>query len=98
MNATIAIDKAGRLIVPKQMRDALHLKAGELLDIEQEDGQLVLRPHRPEAELVKKDGMWVIIGGTGELSAVDLVDLIDQDREERIQYLMRAGADEDDGE
>lgn len=85
MNAITTIDKAGRLVVPKQMRDSLHLRAGELLEIEQHDDQIILRPHRRGAGLVKKDGMWLITGGT---EGVSTVDLIDRHREERIQELI----------
>ena len=32
MTATITIDTAGRLVLPKAMRDRLHLSAGPALD------------------------------------------------------------------
>ncbi|MBT9331120.1 AbrB/MazE/SpoVT family DNA-binding domain-containing protein [Paracidobacterium acidisoli] len=94
MNATTSIDKAGRLVVPKAMRDALHLKSGELLDVEQHDDTIVLRPHR-RGGLVKRDGMWVITGEAGGISASGL---IDEHREERIQDLIRLGANPGDAE
>jgi AbrB family looped-hinge helix DNA binding protein len=35
-----AIDSAGRIVVPKRLRDALGLVPGQLLDISAEDGRL----------------------------------------------------------
>lgn len=40
------IDKAGRIVVPKPIRDQLGLTEGTALEIEIEDGELVIhRPH-----------------------------------------------------
>jgi AbrB family looped-hinge helix DNA binding protein len=39
-----AIDAAGRVVVPKALRDALGLMAGQLLDIVSRDGRLELVP------------------------------------------------------
>lgn len=59
MNATITIDKAGRLVVPKAVRDALHLKPGDELEMKQEGDSLTLR-HKPvTARAKKKKGIWV---------------------------------------
>ncbi|MCL4414072.1 MAG: AbrB/MazE/SpoVT family DNA-binding domain-containing protein [Actinobacteria bacterium] len=47
------IDKAGRIVVPKQIRDRLHLSEGCLLDIEERDGAVELRPASVEIEVVE---------------------------------------------
>jgi len=60
MNATVTIDKAGRLVLPKAIRDALHLKPGSSLEVEQREDEVVLRASQPEAQLVKEMGMWVL--------------------------------------
>ncbi|MFO0093654.1 MAG: AbrB/MazE/SpoVT family DNA-binding domain-containing protein, partial [Gemmatimonadaceae bacterium] len=44
MTTTVTIDKAGRIIVPKALRDALHLEAGDTLELEAEGEQMTLRP------------------------------------------------------
>jgi len=60
MRATVTIDKAGRLVLPKKMRDALHLQPGSSLEVEQRDDEVVLRPPQPEAELIYKGGIPVL--------------------------------------
>jgi AbrB family looped-hinge helix DNA binding protein len=93
MNATVTIDKAGRLVLPKRMRDALHLKPGTSLDIEERDGAIILRQPRPEIELVKQDGMWLV--RPNYPLTYSIPELIDQHREERIQTLIRRALGED---
>jgi AbrB family looped-hinge helix DNA binding protein len=41
MRATI--DRLGRVVVPKRIRDKLHLRGGEALEIEERDGVIELR-------------------------------------------------------
>jgi AbrB family looped-hinge helix DNA binding protein len=38
------IDAAGRVVVPKPLRDALRLRPGIGIDIDERDGRLVLEP------------------------------------------------------
>jgi AbrB family looped-hinge helix DNA binding protein len=38
------IDKAGRVVVPKELRDLLHLQGGEALEIRETDGRIELEP------------------------------------------------------
>jgi AbrB family looped-hinge helix DNA binding protein len=83
---TVSIDKAGRLVLPKVMRDALHLKPGDTLEIQKDDDTITLHLPRPSAELVKKNGMWVL--RSAEPLKTSSVDLIAQDREDRIQTLI----------
>jgi len=92
VNATVTIDKAGRLVLPKPMRDALHLKPGDNLDVEQRENSIILRSRRPDAELVKKDGMWLV--RQRHPLAYSVPELIAQHREDRIQTLIRRSTDE----
>jgi AbrB family looped-hinge helix DNA binding protein len=60
MNATLTIDKAGRVVLPKPVREALQIKPGDSLELESSDDQIVLRPARGRARMYKKQGMWVL--------------------------------------
>jgi AbrB family looped-hinge helix DNA binding protein len=96
MTATVTIDKAGRLVLPKPMRDALRLKPGATLEIQQNGDSITLRPPHPRAELVKKNGMWVL--KCREPLNVSAMDLIAQSREDRIQTLIRRSLGEEESE
>jgi AbrB family looped-hinge helix DNA binding protein len=90
------IDKAGRVVVPKALRDALHLKPGDDLELEQREDSIVLRSRRPDTELVKKDGMWLV--RHRKPFTYSIPDLIVQHREDRIQTLIRRSLGEDEVE
>jgi AbrB family looped-hinge helix DNA binding protein len=78
----LTIDKAGRVVIPKTLRDRLSLEAGDSLEIEHSDGEIVLRPVRNQSTLVKHQGVWVL--QTGYPLPGGLVnDLLNQVREDR---------------
>ena len=87
MTATVEIDKLGRLVVPKKMRDALHLRPGDKLSIEIEEDHLKLEPQRPGKGLYCKDGLWVYDSGV-PMTEEESLRLVDDAREERIQMLI----------
>jgi AbrB family looped-hinge helix DNA binding protein len=60
MNATLTVDKAGRIVLPKPVRDELQLGAGDSLELEVSEDQIVLRPVRGTVGLRKKQGVWVM--------------------------------------
>lgn len=63
MNATISIDRAGRLVLPKPVRQQLQLEPGESLEMESFEDHIVLRPARGNAAMHKKQGVWVFRAG-----------------------------------
>lgn len=63
MNTTITVDKAGRVVLPKPLRDAFQLVAGDSLTLESSEDRIVLRPLRPAATMRQKDGIWVFRTG-----------------------------------
>lgn len=78
----LSLDKAGRIVLPKPLRDELHLEPGDELEIESSGEDITLRPVRGHAQLRKKHGVWVY--NTGErLSAATVNDTIRQIRRER---------------
>ena len=48
------IDAAGRVVVPRALRDALGLSAGTVLEIRERDGALVLEPAPVPMRLVRR--------------------------------------------
>lgn len=60
MNTTLTVDKAGRVVLPKPVRDELQLAAGDSLELESSEDRIVLRPVRGTAGLRKKQGIWVL--------------------------------------
>ena len=65
------LDKFGRVVIPKQIRLHLGLKAGTLLKIEEREHQVLLEPVDEETGLVEKDGLLVFSGSaSGELSGL----------------------------
>jgi AbrB family looped-hinge helix DNA binding protein len=59
VNANLTIDKAGRIVLPKPVRDKLQIAPGDQLKMESDDDRIVLRPSRGTAQLRKKRGVWV---------------------------------------
>ena len=65
MKATAQIDRAGRLVVPKAFRDALHLRPGDRLRIRTEGDALVLEPEPIFAETVQAGDGWPLLKSRG---------------------------------
>ncbi|MGH7571921.1 MAG: AbrB/MazE/SpoVT family DNA-binding domain-containing protein [Gemmatimonadota bacterium] len=57
MNVTM--DKFGRILIPKAIRQRLGLKAGTELWLDTKDHEVVLRPVSNESVLAEKDGLLV---------------------------------------
>jgi len=60
MITTLTVDKAGRVVLPKPVRDELQLAAGDSLELESSEDQIVLRPVRARVGMRKKRGIWVL--------------------------------------
>jgi AbrB family looped-hinge helix DNA binding protein len=82
MNTTLTVDKAGRVVLPKPVRDELQLAAGDSLELESSEDRIVLRPRRGGAGLHQKQGIWVF--STGEPISAEVTDeILQQMRRER---------------
>ena len=76
------MDKAGRVVIPKPVREKLQLEPGDALELESGDEQITLRRARGTGPLRNEHGIWVL--RTGEpLSASATDDLLGQIRGER---------------
>jgi AbrB family looped-hinge helix DNA binding protein len=63
MSATVTLDKAGRVVIPKSLRDELHLAPGDTLELGCEGDSVTLRPVRSSTPLRKERGVWVFRTG-----------------------------------
>jgi AbrB family looped-hinge helix DNA binding protein len=82
MNTRLTLDKAGRVVIPKPVREELQLEPGDALELESGGAQITLRPARGVGPLLNEHGIWVL--HTGEpLAASTTDDLLRQIRDER---------------
>jgi AbrB family looped-hinge helix DNA binding protein len=81
----ISIDKAGRVVLPKAVREKMRVEAGDDLLVEAEGDRITLRPVRQEALLKKELGIWVY---KGESSSISIPELIEAEREKRVRELL----------
>jgi AbrB family looped-hinge helix DNA binding protein len=63
MNTRLTLDKAGRVVIPKPVREELHLEPGDTMEMESAGEQITLRPVRGTGPLMKKRGVWVFQTG-----------------------------------
>jgi AbrB family looped-hinge helix DNA binding protein len=83
---TIQIDRAGRVVLPKPLRDRFRLRGGDTLAVEVRGDAIELRPTRAAGEVKKVNGVLVFaISGSLPSGA----DLVAESREERIKEPMR---------
>ncbi len=84
MTNRLTVDRAGRVVLPKPVRDELQLSPGDSLELESSEQEIVLRPVRGNGPLHKKCGVWVF--RTGEPLSADTVNrAINNVRRERDQ-------------
>jgi len=82
MTTTLTIDKAGRIVLPKPVRDELQLSPGDSLEVDSSEERVILRPVRGTGRVYKKQGVWVF--DSGEPLDADVVNkTIRRGREER---------------
>ncbi|HXJ39474.1 MAG TPA: AbrB/MazE/SpoVT family DNA-binding domain-containing protein [Bryobacteraceae bacterium] len=80
------IDQAGRVVVPKSIRDALRLGAGDVFEISIEGDRIVLAPNHGTSGLIRKKGRWVFSSGGGHNGP--FVDPVEAAREARNRQIL----------
>jgi AbrB family looped-hinge helix DNA binding protein len=56
-----AIDAAGRLVIPKTLRDRLGLSRGRVVEIHERDGRIEIEPIATPMTLIKRRGVRVAV-------------------------------------
>lgn len=74
------IDKFGRVVLPKTVRDDLGLRPGAVLSVELREDQVLLKPLREGSLLIEKEGVLVFAGA----AAGDLAGALGSHRDERL--------------
>jgi len=82
MNTIVTLDKAGRVVIPKALRDELRLAPGDTLALESDGERVTLRPVRSASALRKEQGIWVFRSGR-KLSAEETDQVLENLRQER---------------
>jgi AbrB family looped-hinge helix DNA binding protein len=80
------LDRFGRIIIPKDVRDDLGLEAGAVLQIEKKGEKIVLQPVQGEPRIMEKKGILVFTGtAVGDVGAG-----LNEQRKRRLKKLARA--------
>ena len=79
----LTIDKAGRVVLPKAVRDEYALSPGTVLEVEAADDAIILRPTHDQPMVREKDGLLVVATPI----AADLAGVVEQSRDQRLDDL-----------
>jgi AbrB family looped-hinge helix DNA binding protein len=81
----VKIDKAGRIVLPKPVRERFRLRQGSDLEIEERPEGLLLKPVDRRPSMVQKNGIWVHLGKLPK--GFDWDTLVEDARDDRIKEL-----------
>lgn len=79
------IDRFGRIIIPKKVRDDLDLSPGTQITIEMVNNTIILEPVYGEHNLINKNGVLVFTGKPLE----NIEEALEKHRKERIKAVGR---------
>jgi AbrB family looped-hinge helix DNA binding protein len=60
MSFKVTLDGSSRILLPKALRDELHLSPGDTLELTVKGDEVVLRPTRNTPRLERESGVWVL--------------------------------------
>ncbi len=83
MEATL--DRFGRIVIPKKIRDDFNLQAGTQIYIEETEQAIILTPKNGEQNLFWKDGVLVFSG----VPVGDLSEALTKHRDERVRSIRK---------
>ena len=86
----LSIDPAGRLVIPKEIRDRYGFRAGYTLEMEDTGTEVILRPAtEPEVILRIVNGFPVFeIPRARGTDTTDIVEQIAEDRDDRVRRIL----------
>lgn len=92
MSETIQIDQAGRLVLPKRLRERFRLEGGDTLSVEVKGDAIELRPTKAPVTLKRVNGV-LVLTGAGALPAGR--DFVAEARDERLDELTRPSGEKE---
>ena len=85
MSSKVTLDRAGRVVIPKTLRDELRLSPGDTLDLTVKGDEVTLRPRRGATPLQKERGVWVFRTGK-PITAAETDDMLRNIRGQRQRH------------
>ncbi len=86
----IPIDKAGRVVLPKSIRDRMGIRSGMEFEVEETDDSILLKPVQKEVRIIDKDG-WLVVQSHTALSEDSIIKTIEKVRNERSKHIAGPG-------
>ena len=83
---TVQIDQAGRVVLPKKVRERFGIHGGDMLELEVKGDAIQLSPQRAKFRLERVNGVLVL---GGEMSLAEGRDSVSESRDERIADIAR---------
>jgi AbrB family looped-hinge helix DNA binding protein len=83
MKTTITIDNAGRIVIPKSVRERMRLTKGSQLELDVVGDRIELRQKVGEARVERRGKLRVVMGG----ELFDAGQAVVEDREDRLRQL-----------
>ncbi len=82
---TTTIDKAGRLVIPRQLREQAGLKPGTELTLQYREGRIEIEPVRQQVEVARRGSRLVLANPSGgpPLTNERVNQILEETREER---------------
>jgi AbrB family looped-hinge helix DNA binding protein len=82
----VTIDRLGRIVVPKSVRERYHLTPGTELELNVDVNGFHLKPARDQPTLIRKNGI-LVHHGTDTID-IDITSYIDADRNRRAKEVV----------
>jgi len=79
----LSIDRFGRIVLPKEIRDRFGVKPGTEFELEERGDAILLKPVQKMAKIIDKGGWLVVETGGRPLTQEEVDDSIRKVREER---------------
>jgi AbrB family looped-hinge helix DNA binding protein len=81
------IDRSGRVVIPKEIRQRAGLTPGTELDIRLDNDVVEISQPSPQGRVIERDG-FLLWESSEPLKGNDVLDAIHKDREDRMQEIL----------